>query len=419
MKSACVARCRLDRTATTEPRSDSAETTVTRSVRRRFVAAEAIDDERQKEGYESSRVSRPRSSGPGRRSPTRRSWIRRTPSSASTRRRSAGPTFTSSRVTYPRSSPGRSSGTRRSAPSSRSAGSHHDRRRRPRARLVHHLVRPLPLLQGGPLRALHGRRRLDLRPPIDGLQAEYARVPFADTSVYKVPEELTRRAGPLPGRHPPDGVRGRRPERRRRRRATRSRSSAPGPIGLATIMTAKLYTPARIIAIDLADARLEKALEFGADVTINNGTRRRDRDGDGADRRPRRRRRRSRRSACPRRSSSAPRSSGPAGASRTSACTAIPATLHLETLWIRTSRSRPVSSTRHDAAAAEAHRRAAGSTRRRSRRTGSRSPTRRPRTTSSRPPRRRTRSRSCSRPSPCGRCPSTPRFGKTEPAGVA
>jgi alcohol dehydrogenase len=36
-------------------------------------------------------------------------------------------------------------------------------------------------------------------------------------------------------------------------------------------MTAKLYTPARIIVVDLADARLEKALEFGADVTINNG----------------------------------------------------------------------------------------------------------------------------------------------------
>ena len=36
---------------------------------------------------------------------------------------------------------------------------------RPRARLVHHLVRALPLLQGGPLRPLHGRRRLDLRPP--------------------------------------------------------------------------------------------------------------------------------------------------------------------------------------------------------------------------------------------------------------
>ena len=44
-----------------------------------------------------------------------------------------------------------------------------------------------------------------------------------------------------------------------------------GPIGLATIMTAQLFTPARIIAIDMADARLALAREFGADVTINNG----------------------------------------------------------------------------------------------------------------------------------------------------
>jgi alcohol dehydrogenase len=45
-----------------------------------------------------------------------------------------------------------------------------------------------------------------------------------------------------------------------------------GPIGLAAIMTAKLLTPGKIISIDLADTRLAKAREFGADVTINNGT---------------------------------------------------------------------------------------------------------------------------------------------------
>ena len=44
-----------------------------------------------------------------------------------------------------------------------------------------------------------------------------------------------------------------------------------GPIGLAAILTAKLYTPSRIIAIDLADARLARALEFGADAVVNNG----------------------------------------------------------------------------------------------------------------------------------------------------
>jgi alcohol dehydrogenase len=105
---------------------------------------------------------------------------------------------------------------------------------------------------------------------IDGLQAEYARVPFADTSVYKVPEALSDEdvlflADILPtafevgvlngGVQPGDTI----------------AIVGAGPIGLAVIMTAKLYTPGRIIAIDLSDARLEKAREFGADVTINNG----------------------------------------------------------------------------------------------------------------------------------------------------
>jgi alcohol dehydrogenase len=105
---------------------------------------------------------------------------------------------------------------------------------------------------------------------IDGLQAELARVPFADTSVYKLPEGLTPEdviflSDILPtayevgvlngGVQPGDTV----------------AVVGAGPIGLATIMTAKLFTPSRIIAIDLAPSRLEKATEFGADVTIDNG----------------------------------------------------------------------------------------------------------------------------------------------------
>ena len=100
---------------------------------------------------------------------------------------------------------------------------------------------------------------------IDGLQAEFARVPFAETSVYKVPDELTDEqvlflADILPtafevgvlngGVKPADTV----------------AIVDAGPIGLAAILTAKLYTPSRIIAIDLADARLAQALEFGADT---------------------------------------------------------------------------------------------------------------------------------------------------------
>ena len=105
---------------------------------------------------------------------------------------------------------------------------------------------------------------------VDGLQAEYARVPFADTSVYPVPEGLTDEqvlflADILPtgfevgvlngGVQPGDTV----------------AVVGAGPIGLAAIMTARLFTPGRVIAIDLADARLAQAVEFGADATINNG----------------------------------------------------------------------------------------------------------------------------------------------------
>jgi alcohol dehydrogenase len=105
---------------------------------------------------------------------------------------------------------------------------------------------------------------------IDGLQAEYARVPFADTSVYKVPEGLTDEqvlflADILPTAYEVGVLNGKVDA------GDTVVVVGAGPIGLATVLTAKLYTPARVIAIDLADARLDKAREFGTDVTINNG----------------------------------------------------------------------------------------------------------------------------------------------------
>jgi len=105
---------------------------------------------------------------------------------------------------------------------------------------------------------------------INGLQAEYARVPFADNSIYKVPPELTDEQvlfladilptayeiGVLNGMVSPGDV---------------VAIVGAGPIGLAAILTARLYTPGRIVAIDLADSRLEAAQRFGADTTINSG----------------------------------------------------------------------------------------------------------------------------------------------------
>ncbi len=106
---------------------------------------------------------------------------------------------------------------------------------------------------------------------VDGTQAEYVRTPFADNSLYKVPEGLSDEQvlfladilptgfeiGVLNGTvEPGDTV----------------AVVGAGPVGLAAIMTAKLYGPGRIIAIDLADSRLERAREFGADETINNSS---------------------------------------------------------------------------------------------------------------------------------------------------
>ena len=107
-------------------------------------------------------------------------------------------------------------------------GRHHDRARRPRARLVHHVVRPLPLLQGGPLRPVHRWRRLDLRPH-DRRPPGRARPRAVRRHVgLQGAGGADRRGRPVPRGHPPDGLRGRRPERRRpARRHGRDRRCRP------------------------------------------------------------------------------------------------------------------------------------------------------------------------------------------------
>jgi alcohol dehydrogenase len=106
---------------------------------------------------------------------------------------------------------------------------------------------------------------------INGTQAEYTRIPFADNGLYKVPENLTDEqvlflADILPtgfeigvingGVKPGDTV----------------AVVGAGPVGLAAIMTAKLYGPGRVIAIDMDGGRLDRAAKLGADTTINNAS---------------------------------------------------------------------------------------------------------------------------------------------------
>ena len=103
---------------------------------------------------------------------------------------------------------------------------------------------------------------------IDGTQAELVRVPFADTSTYLVPDGLDDEAvlmlaDIMPTSYEVGAVNA----------AVRPGDTVAivgaGPIGLAAISAAKLFSPAHIVAIDLADTRLEAAKQFGADVTIN------------------------------------------------------------------------------------------------------------------------------------------------------
>jgi alcohol dehydrogenase len=105
---------------------------------------------------------------------------------------------------------------------------------------------------------------------IDGTQAEFVRIPYADTSLYLIPEGADEEAlvmlsdilptgfecGVLNGRVQPGGS---------------VAIVGSGPIGLAALLTAQFYSPAQIIMIDLDDNRLSVASRFGATAVINSG----------------------------------------------------------------------------------------------------------------------------------------------------
>jgi alcohol dehydrogenase len=104
---------------------------------------------------------------------------------------------------------------------------------------------------------------------IDGTQAEYVRVPFADTSTYPVPgslsdEETLMLADILPTGYEVGVLNG------NVRPGDLVAVVGAGPVGLAAIAGAQLFSPSHIVAIDLSGARLEAAKHFGADVIVNN-----------------------------------------------------------------------------------------------------------------------------------------------------
>ena len=104
---------------------------------------------------------------------------------------------------------------------------------------------------------------------IDGTQAEFVRIPFADSSLYPIPDGADEDAmvmlsdilptgyecGVLKGSvHPGDAV----------------AIIGAGPIGLSALLTTQFYAPSSIIVIDLDDNRLAVAKKLGATAVVNS-----------------------------------------------------------------------------------------------------------------------------------------------------
>ena len=104
---------------------------------------------------------------------------------------------------------------------------------------------------------------------IDGMQAEYLRVPHADNTLYHTPADLSDEAlvmlsdilptgyeiGVLKGKVEP---------------GCSVAIVGSGPVGLAALLTAQFYSPAKLIMVDLDDNRLDTAISFGATHKINS-----------------------------------------------------------------------------------------------------------------------------------------------------
>jgi alcohol dehydrogenase len=105
---------------------------------------------------------------------------------------------------------------------------------------------------------------------IDGTQAEFVRIPHADTSLYPIPQGADEEAlvmlsdilptgfecGVLNGKVQPGNT---------------VAIVGSGPVGLAALLTAQFFSPAEIIMVDLDDKRLAIAKRFGATATVNSG----------------------------------------------------------------------------------------------------------------------------------------------------
>jgi len=104
---------------------------------------------------------------------------------------------------------------------------------------------------------------------IDGTQAEFVRIPYADTSLYALPEGADEEAMVMLSDILPTGY----------ECGVLNGDVSPGdtvalvgagPVGLSALLTAQFYAPAKLIVIDLDDNRLEVAKQFGATAVVNS-----------------------------------------------------------------------------------------------------------------------------------------------------
>ena len=106
---------------------------------------------------------------------------------------------------------------------------------------------------------------------IDGTQAEYVRIPYADNSLHLMPAGVSDTEAVMLSDILPTGF-----EMGIQYGAVKPGDVVAvigtGPVGLAAIVTASLYGAARVISIDLDKNRLEKSREFGATDTVVSGS---------------------------------------------------------------------------------------------------------------------------------------------------
>ncbi len=104
---------------------------------------------------------------------------------------------------------------------------------------------------------------------IDGTQAEFVRVPYADNGLHRLAPDCDQEAAVMLSCALPTGL----------ECGVLSGHVKPGdtvaivgagPVGLATLLAAQLYSPREIILIDLDDNRLAAARQLGATRTVNS-----------------------------------------------------------------------------------------------------------------------------------------------------